>query len=337
MKRSFLFFFFFPLSFLFHKISVAQNTIQHFIFFSQDREAIHDPPFYLNPSVAGAQVTYPWKRLEPRKDHYDFSQIKEDLNFLASKGKKLFIQLQDVTFDSNFFAVPAYLLSDTAYHGGVNSQYDFPDNNEEKAVKAGWVSRRWDTAVATRFHKLIFELGKQFDGRIEGINLPETAVEFGAKGNLHPPGFTYEKYRDAIKVNMKVLKQAFSKSTTIQYINFMPGEFLPTDDKNYIKSLYAYAAEIKSGVGGPDIKVYRKTQMDHSYGLIRNAHGIVKTGAAVQEGNYNVINPKTGKQVTVSEILDFAINYLQLDYVFWSTEEPWYSKQVLPLIKSLKK
>ena len=34
--------------------------------------------------------------------------------------------------------------------------------------------------------ELYAELGKQFDGIIEGINLEETAVEFGS-GPLHPP------------------------------------------------------------------------------------------------------------------------------------------------------
>ena len=78
----------------------CQIGTKHFIFFSQDRENIYDSAFYLNPGVSGAQVTYPWRRLEPLKDQYDFSEIEEDMNFLNSKGKKLFVQLQDVTFDS---------------------------------------------------------------------------------------------------------------------------------------------------------------------------------------------------------------------------------------------
>jgi hypothetical protein len=32
------------------------------------------------------------------------------MNFLNSKGKKLFIQLQDVTFDSARYPVPKYIL-----------------------------------------------------------------------------------------------------------------------------------------------------------------------------------------------------------------------------------
>ena len=313
---------------------LCQTGTKHFIFFSLDRENIHDSAFYSNPGVSGAQITYPWKRLEPRKGQYDFSEIEEDLNFLNSKGKKLFIQLQDVTFDSARYAVPNYILTDSAYHGGADPQYDFIDDNEDKAVKAGWVSRRWDPAVAERFHKLLIALGQKFNGKIEGINLPETAVAFGEKGKLFPNGFTYENYRDAIKENMKVLKQAFPNSTTILYANFM---YEHGESKSNLTDLYNYAKGIGIGMGGPDIKVYRKYQMENSYPLIRDLNGIVPTGVAVQHGNYEVINPKTGKQVTVPEILDFAENYLRLNYIFWFTQEPYYSQQVLPQLKSLKK
>jgi len=313
---------------------LCQTGIKHFIFFSRDRENIHDSVFYSNPGVSGAQVTYPWKKLEPRKDQYDFSEIEEDLNFLNSKGKKLFIQLQDVTFDSARYPVPKYILTDSAYHGGADPQYYFMDDNEDKAVKAGWVSRRWDPVVAERFHKLLIALGQKFNGKIEGINLQETAIAFGETGKLFPNGFTYENYRDAIKENMKVLKQAFPGSTAIMYANFM---YEHGESKSNLTDLYNYAKEIRIGMGGPDIKVYRKYQMENSYPLIRDLHGIVPTGVAVQHGNYDIINPKTGKQVTVPEILDFAENYLRLNYIFWFTQEPYYSQQVLPLIKSLKK
>jgi hypothetical protein len=337
MRKNIMYFFLFILFVQSPRISYSQNTIKHFIFFSQERDAIHDSSFYLNPGISGAQITYPWKILEPQKDHYDFHEIEEDLTFLNGKGKELFIQIQDVTFDSLIINVPEYLLRDTIYHGGVNSQYDFINGDESKPVKAGWVSRRWDIAVAYRFHQLLFELGKKFDGKIEGINLPETSVEFGNQGNLYPPGFTCGKYLEAIKSNMFALKQAFHISKTIQYANFMPGEFLPYEDRGYIKGLYEYAHQIKVGAGGPDILVYRKAQMDNSYGLIRNSHGFITTGMAVQEGNYDIVNPQTGKQVTVPEILDFTENYLKLDYIFWCTQEPYYSDQVLPLIKSMKK
>src|SRR3989304_5214270 len=64
-------------------------------------------------------------------------------------------------------------LSTSAVAG---AQYHFSDDDEKEYVKEGWVARRWDKAVMKRFHLLLQALGKKFDGRIEGINLPESSV-----------------------------------------------------------------------------------------------------------------------------------------------------------------
>ena len=312
-------------------LSFAQDKkIRHYIFFSRDREAIHDSSFYSNRGVAGAQITYAWKKIEPGENQYDFTAIEEDLVFLQSKGKKLFIQIQDVTFDKNLYAVPKYLLTDTIYHGGANAQYVI--DAKGNPVNAGWVARRWDTAVARRFHLLLKKLAQQFDGRIEGINLPETAVDFPDLPGLLPKGFSRKTYVESIKKNMSVLKQYFKKSTPLLYANFMP-----YDSKEDLHQIYEHAKQIKIGMGGPDIKVYREAQMNNSYPLIRGMAGKVATGVAVQEGNYSVINPRTGKPATLSDILSFAIDYLKLDYIFWCTEEPYYSKKVLPMLLALHK
>src|SRR5262249_9755164 len=149
----------------------------------------------------------------------------------TSKGKKLFIQLQDATFSESRINAPRYLLSESRYNGGADKQYRYKTGDEEHAVVAGWVARRWDPAVQERFHKLLFALGKEFDGRIEGVNFAETSADFGESGRLIPKGFSFEIYRDAIITNMKALKLAFPKSVVMQYANFMPGEWLPGDDK----------------------------------------------------------------------------------------------------------
>jgi hypothetical protein len=315
----------------------AKEPVKQYVFFSKDRDAIHEMSFFANPAFEGAQITYAWKQLEHGKGGYDFKMIREDLNFLTAQGKKLFIQLQDVTFDSAYIAVPAYLLTDSIYHGGIAAQYNFAGEHEEKPRNAGWGSRRWDKAVAERFHALIEALGKAFDGKIEGINLQETAAEYGSSGKFFPAGFTPECYRDAVKENMLTLRKAFPKSVAIQYANFMPGEWRPDSDKHYLSDLYAYAKQIGIGMGGPDVLVNKKGQMDNSYELIRSiAAGHIPIAMAVQQGNYNIVNARTEKQVTVPEIYDFAKNYLKADYIFWYREEPFYTREVLPYLKSLK-
>ncbi len=317
--------------------SVSAKRVQHYVFFGQDREKITEASSFLETkTLVGAQLAYSWRQLEPGKGDYDFSAIREDLAFLTAKGKKLFIQLQDVTFGEKWISVPNYVLRDPQYNGGANKQYRIAANDEDHATVLGWMARRWDSAVQERFHQLLFALGKEFDGRIEGINFAETSVGFGESGRLFPNGFSFEVYRDAIITNMKALKRAFPKSVVMQYANFMPGEWRPTNDKGYLQAVYRAARELQVGVGGPDLLPYRPGQLKSSYPLIREAAGIVPTGIAVQDGNYEDVNPQTGKRITIAELMDFATNYLKVDYIFWCTQEPYYSAQVIPFLKHIK-
>ena len=317
--------------------SRAQKQIKHFIFFELEREKIHDTTFLNNTKITGAQLKYMWRELEPTENHYNLDLIQNDLDFLTSKGKKLFIQLQDVTFDTTLRKpVPDYLITDKRYHGGVNIQYE-ADDKDEIMLAGGYVARRWDALVAERFNKLLTALGKQFDGKIEGINLPETSVDFGNTGKYYPEGFSPEAYRDAIIKYMAMVKKTFPNSVVILYANFMPGEWLPLNDKSYLRSLYEFASKEKIGMGGPDIKIYQKGHMDHGYKFLSEYTNSITSGVAVQEGNYEEINPKTGKSVTVKEIYDFANEYLGLDYIFWCTQEPYYTNELLPFLKTLSR
>ena len=323
---------FLPLLSVFHPAS-AQKDIANFIFFGLDRDRIHDTAFLNNEHIEGAQLKYTWKELEPEKGKYQLSLIQQDLDFLHAKGKKLFIQLQDVTFDTAYIAVPAYLTREEQYHGGVNIQYE-TDDKDNIIRQDGYVARRWDPNVAQRFYALLSVLGKQFDGKIEGINLPETAVGFGETGKLYPEGFTPELYKETIIAYMNRTKKAFPTSVVIQYANFMPGEWLPYDDKSYLSDVYAFAKENGIGMGGPDIKIYKKAQMNHSYKFLKEYANDITTGIAVQDGNYEEINPKTGNRVTIAEIYGFGKDYIGLDYIFWCTQEPFYSREVLPFLQS---
>lgn len=306
--------------------------MRHYTFFGAEREGIRNPAFLKTPAFAGAQLRYSWRELEPEPDAYDFHALRDDLSFLTAKGKRLFVQFQDVTFSPEYKGVPLYLLRDPRFHGGADKQYAIVGDDEAHAVVEGWAARRWDAAVQERLHKLFFALGKEFDGKIEGINLAETAIEFGVSGKLFPKCFTPAIYRDALLTNMAALKRAFPQSVTMQYANFMPGEWLPDSDKGYLRSVYRRAKSLQVGVAGPDLQPYKRGQMNHSYPLLRASAGIIPTGIAVQDGNYNAPNPKTGKPVTIAELFAFATDYLKADYIFWCTQEPFYSKNLLPFL-----
>lgn len=313
---------------------IAQKTISHFVFFNLDRERIQEMSFLQASNLTGAQLKYTWRELEPEKDQYEFAAIRQDLAYLRAHNKRMFIQVQDVTFDTARVNVPDYILEEEVYHGGVAIQY-MTDEQDNIIRQDGYVSRRWDGEVAKRFHLLLQALGQAFDGQLEGINLPETSVGFGETGALYPAGFTPDSYRDAILAQMEAAKQAFSQSVVIQYANFMPGEWLPWENKGYLESLYQFAKDNDIGMGGPDIKIYKKAQMNHSYKFLKAYSSELISGMAVQWGNYEEINPKTGKQVTVEEIYQFGQTEVDLNYIFWSTQEPFYSNQLLPFLNRL--
>ena len=258
--------------------------------------------------------------------------LKEDLKFLKKSGKKLFIQFGDASFSMQYNFAPKYLQKEPIYNGGANKQYKFRNNNEADYYEAGWVTRRWDPEVQKRLHKLYAALGKEFDGVVEGINTEETSVIFGS-GKLHPPGFSFQRYREAITENLAALKKAFPKSTVIVYANFMPGGYLPSEDTTLLKAVYEFAWANNIGVGGPDLFPYKPGQMNNSYGFIKDSYKKVPSSLAVQDGNYNYINPKTNKLIKAEEIYQFAENELHLTYIFWGTENPYFQSETLPFLK----
>jgi GNAT superfamily N-acetyltransferase len=54
---------------------------------------------------------------------------------------------------------------------------------------------------------------------------------------------------------------------------------------------------------------------------------------AVQWGNYEHHDPRSEKQVTIAELVRFAQEFLKVDYVFWSMQEPFFSEQVVPYME----
>lgn len=310
----------------------AEAGPRHYAFFGFERDMIHGKRFLESTGFEGAQLRYSWKELEPAKDGYDFSAIERDLNTLEEAGKRLFLQIQDVSFEEKYNHTPNYLREDEAYNGGAELQFMLDGDDESTAKREGWVARRWDPAVQERLQLLLNALGHAFDGRVEGIALCETAIEFGTSGKLYPKGYTPERYRDAIIENMTALKAAFPRSVALQYANFMPGDWSEHDGPEYLRSVYEAGRALGVAMGGPDIKVNKYWQMQNSYPLIRESDGIVPTGIAVQWGNYEEIDPTTKKKVTVESIYAFARDYLRTDYLFWGIQPPFFRKEVMPFV-----
>ena len=292
-------------NFLNVKCPIDDNSIKNFVYFSTDRESIKQHPFLKIASFAGAQIMYSWAMLEPEKGLYDFSKITEDYEYLKSNGKMLFIQLQDVTFNPQRKAVPNYLLT-KEYDGGAVMQI------EDNGQAAGWVAKRWNANVQKRFALLLDSLGKIFDGKIEGINLQETAIEVNPKQD---PNFSFDLYAKCIKQNMLKLKNAFPISTTMQYANFMPGEWLPWTNKGYLQSVFQYGEEIGVGIGGPDLMFRNKGQLNHILSFMHEGSFTIPLGIAVRM--VTILEKQTQKRLLKITLISFR-NYMLLRKIFKS-------------------
>lgn len=311
---------------------LESDDIKHFVYFARDREAVRNHPFLQITRFEGAQIMYPWKLLEPEKGKYDFSLISEDYLYLKNHGKKLFIQLQDATFNPDYIGVPEYLLTKEYNYGAI---YQYNDDGKPE----GWVARRWNKKVQQRFALLLEALGKEFDGKIEGINLQESAI--GVSKNMDST-FSPQIYVLALKVNMMALRRAFPNSTTMQYANFMPGEWLPWEDLGYLRSIYKYGEKIGVGLGAPDLMVNRKGQLNHALAMMHENKFSVPLGIAIQDGNYvgktgadedyheSEVSENLNKPSLVPLLHAFAKNFLQIDYMFWVNQEPYFTQQVIP-------
>jgi hypothetical protein len=319
----------------------ASAGIQNYLYFHQRGDAgaaLRTEAALQDPRFGGAQVAYPWRILERAPDHYDFSAIEADLEYVESLGKKLWVQLQEKSFTPRV-NVPAYLLKDPRYGGGVlrQSMASAPERDQSKPLgddEYGWVPQMWLPAVRLRYQALLRALGKQFDGRIAGINFSESSIDIGEElpgGRMrYPKGFAPERYVQALHENMQVLSRSFRKSVPMVYLNFLPDEWLPDDDRGYMRGLFAKAQALGMGVGGPDLTPYKKGPMGQSYPFFQAYPARLFKAMAVQSGNLRQTNPKTGVAYTVPDLLDFARDYLGLDLVFWGIEDPAFQTTVLP-------
>lgn len=311
--------------------SLAAADPQHFVFFNLDRERIRETSFLESEALVGAQLKYTWRELEPTRGDYDLAPILADLAFLKRHGKRLFVQLQDVSFRVDVPNVPPYLIEDPAYGGGAHLAYS-EEEDPSHAKPESWVPRRWDPEVRQRFSELLEALGRELDGKIEGLNLAETSIGFGAP-QFYPDDFDNDLYLEGVLEIMSAARDAFKRSHVIQYANFMPGEWLPWDDNGYLKRVYAHAEENGIGVGGPDLLPFRRGQLNHSYPLIEARDDKIVAGLAVQWGNFDDLDPESGKRSSVEDLYAFGSKVLKLDYIFWGTEEPHYSEEVVPFLQ----
>lgn len=268
--------------------------------------------------VEGVQIVYAWRELEGEEGDYDFTEIERDLAYLASIDRALFVQLQDRFFLPEARHLPDYLLTEPQYRGGLARQKDYAGEGNPEG--AGWVAMQWVPAVNDRYRALLTALAGRFDGRIAGLNLPESAADLDLDDP--PDGFTCDGYVDATLGNLRHAASAFTSSPVVQYVNFWPCEW--NNDHGYMARAFAVAEEAGAGIGGPDIVPERRGQMKNSYPFFHRYRDRLQLVAmAVQEPTLTYTDPATGRPFTAERIACYARDYLGVDIIFWSAESPW--------------
>ncbi|RLM21090.1 hypothetical protein BIY29_14065 [Brenneria alni] len=302
-------------------VNVFAKQPQNYLYTSSDDlEKLY--PLLIRQDIAGVQIVYNWRQLEVAPGQYDFSAIENDLTQLKKMDKKFFLQIQDRFFEPKSRYIPQYLLDDPQYAGGLVEQKDNPGEGKSQAV--GWVAIQWNEALRKRYQKLIAALAQSFDGRIEGINLPETAIDIDIKHDK--TGFSCDKYYTATLDNVKLARSVFKKSNVVQYVNFWPCEW--DNDHKYMSGIFQFAADNNIGLGGPDVVPYKKSQMKNSYPYFNGyKNKLPLIAMAVQEPTLTYTNPVTHKKFSREDFVDFAENYLGADIIFWSVDSPWLNEK----------
>jgi hypothetical protein len=73
---------------------------ENFLFLGSD-ELSASRTLLERPDIAGAQIVYSWRRLEPVKGRYNFEPIEADLKVAEQAGKNQFVQLLDRFFSAS--------------------------------------------------------------------------------------------------------------------------------------------------------------------------------------------------------------------------------------------
>ena len=263
----------------------------------------------VNDDFVGIKIKYRWRDLEVAPGEYDFSEIQRDLEILENAGKRLWIQIEYVQWNSGQLpSTPEYMWNNPIY-GGDPRYY----GNYERTVQAGgWYPLFWNSNVRNRLVDLVMAMGLRFQrsAYVEGFSMPETAADRGE-------GFNCSGYQDTLKQAVVAAKVSFGDKSILQMINYACFD-LPQH--------VAWLNSQGIGIGTPDTYVFKDGLTEVVYPLMK-AHGdSIPIGPDVQWANYERNN------MSVADIRDFAIESTDPHYMFWRVREPYFSNEVLPAI-----
>ncbi len=181
-----------------------------------------------SPYITFAKIHYQWGDLETSKGVYDFSAIRKHYDYLAARGKRMIIAIDDKKFATTNpdGLVPAYLSSDAV-----------PSNN-------GFVAATWRANVMDRYIALLDAIAKQFDDEpyFEGVATQESVPSFG--GVDAPADYSAGALATQRKRFVTAATQSYKHTNVFSMVNFLGG---------FEADVIAQAYDSRAGTGGPDV------------------------------------------------------------------------------------
>ncbi|PSJ17957.1 glycoside hydrolase [Nitrosomonas supralitoralis] len=270
------------------------------------------------PALKGMMIRYFWNDLEKSKGVYDFSSIDKRLAELSSRGKRLVIQVQTKSFNKRQ-VVPNYMKT-AEYEGG---EFDISDYGNK--VVTGRNIKLWNLQVQNRLTALFRAMGKRYNSHpyFEGISMIESAMGEPIKPLTKTQVTNFYNNKIIVQKQMRLF---FPNTMTIQEVNY---------PRPILASFVGRLKNIGTALSSPDTFIEEKgllfeaTKYDPNQGVYNyysEFAGTIPMVPTVMSNNYkNTKGDGTGYVPTISQILAFARDTLNANYIFW-TREKHYAK-----------
>ncbi len=274
------------------------------------------------PVIKGVQVRMWWYEIERSKGSYDFSRVDAYLKKLKSLtvAKRLVVRIMDRKFHTTNRTgiVPAYLLSDPLYKGGVVK------------TKNGFAARLWEQPVMDRLIALYQALGRRYNADVyfEGIATEETTLSLGS---IKPVGYSNAALTNQYKRLVSAVRPAMPQTNLFLYTNFIGNNTLMSE-------LIQAMVDPQVAAGGPNTVPDALTQGQRVWTgqLGADYRGLLPISSGVETGelggNHGTFTPK--------QIYDFAYNTLRVNHLFW-VRNTWeggaaqkWSTGILPFLRT---
>jgi hypothetical protein len=277
-----------------------------------------------NQYIMGYKIHVVWKELEPTKDQYNFTIVRNMIKMAENDGKKLMIHVQDRLFGRNANPnLPDYMLT-SEYGGG----WYYHTDGEASYGKI------WLASYQTRWNKLLRALGEEFDNNqtVAGIMVSESSQNTAGVD-------TYDKTGHLNFItSMNTTMSTYAPNTIFfQYVNWAK-RFTAAERGNIMKHVVEVC---KNGFGGPDLMNAElrwggitKYVLDNDFGSYYGKYrGIAPICTENQAGGYYANDART--------LYNYAVNTVGVNFLPWGVIDNNklvfnFKDDVLPLINEEK-